>query len=294
MQTISNLYRLIDRPYFLKKIIVLSIIFLFISSCTPRILIVEYPGLVSKFYVKKISTLESKELLTIEEKRTLIKTKIEYGYGVLLEQSDRLLDQDYQLGLEKANDAYKQFNEARDVCISIINNSYPNFNKWLDNKADINFNKDDVYDLYWLAASYGGALRASRGKPYELVNLYKIGHLLEKAIDLDSKWGRGALFSAMMSYTSARPDLFGQNHIDSVTYYFDKAIVESDSLDAGVFVSYAELIDKKFQRKASFEKKLKYVLNMNINEDRYFRLTNIIAQERAKWLLSKKSDYFLE
>jgi len=294
LQTISNLYRLIDRPYFLNKIIVLSIIFLFISSCTPRILIVEYPGLVSKFYVKKISNLESKEILTIEEKRTLIKTKIEYGYGVLLEQSDRLLDQDYQLGLEKANDAYKQFNEARDVCISIINNSYPNFNKWLDNKADINFNKDDVYDLYWLAASYGGALRASRGKPYELVNLYKIGYLLEKAIDLDSKWGRGALFSAMMSYTSARPDLFGQNHIDSVTYYFDRAISESDSLDAGVFVSYAELIDKKFQKKAAFEKKLKYVLKMNINEDSYFRLTNIIAQERAKWLLSKKSDYFLE
>ena len=88
--------------------------------------------------------------------------------------------------------------------------------------------------------------------------------------------------------------LIGLMLIDSVTYYFDKAVDISDSLNASLFVSYAELINKKFQQKDAFEEKLEFVLKMNVNKDKYFRLTNIIAQERAKWLLSKKSDYFLE
>jgi hypothetical protein len=33
---------------------------------------------------------------------------------------------------------------------------------------------------------------------------------------------------------------------------------------------------------------------MDVQKDKDLRLSNIIAQERAKWLLSKKSEYFLE
>jgi len=294
LQTISNLFRLIPGQITVGQIIVSSIIIFFIPSCVPKILIVEYPNLISRFYENKISSLESKDILTLEQKRVLIKTKIEYGFGILLEESDRILDEDYQLGLNKADEAYEELKDARTLSVSIINSNYPNFEKWLNKRAEINFNQDDIFDLYWLAASYGGAIRASRGKPHELVNLYKVGRLLKKSIDLNPYWGRGALFSAMMSYTSARPDLFGLMLIDSVTYYFDKAVDISDSLDASLFVSYAELIDKKFQQKDAFEEKLEFVLKMNVNKDKHFRLTNIIAQERAKWLLSKKSDYFLE
>jgi hypothetical protein len=33
---------------------------------------------------------------------------------------------------------------------------------------------------------------------------------------------------------------------------------------------------------------------MNINQDQDLRLGNIIAQERAKWLLTKTDEYFFE
>ena len=53
----------------------------------------------------------------------------------------------------------------------------------------------------------------------------------------------------MMSYSSIRPDLSREAIKDTVDFYFKKALELSDSLDASLFVSYAELIHKPRQEK---------------------------------------------
>ena len=272
----------------------LIFLLLFSYGCVPRTLIVDHPNLVSLYFEKKISSLENQKELTQTQKRKLLKTKVEYGYGILLEESDRLIDEDYYLGIEKAQEAYQEFKDAKEIGLTILKDAYLGFDNWLINDEKGDFTEDDIFDLYWLGAAYGGAIRSSRGNPFEIVNLPKVGKLFQTAILLNPDWGRGALYSAMMSYTSSRPDLFGEILKDSVTFYYSKAISASDSLDAGPFVSYAESIDKKFQQKDAFVQKLQFVLNMDVEKDKDLRLSNIIAQERAKWLLLKKSEYFLE
>ena len=274
-------------------LIPLSVI-LFCSSCVPRTLIVDHPKIVSLYFEKRIKSLERKKSLSTEQKRLLLKTKVEYGFGVLLEESDRILDVDYNLGVKKSQEAHIVFSDAKKIGNSILIISYPKLDSWLSGETDLQFKINDVSDLYWLAAAYGGAIKSSRGNPFDVVKLPVVKKLLITAIALDPKWGKGALYSAMMSYTSSRPDLFGEILKDSVTFYYSKAISASDSLDAGPFVSYAESIDKKFQQKDEFERKLQFVLDMDVEKDKDLRLSNIIAQERAKWLLLKKSEYFLE
>ena len=274
-------------------LIPLSVI-LFCSSCVPRTLIVDHPKIVSLYFEKKIKSLERKKSLSTEQKRLLLKTKVEYGFGVLLEESDRILDDDYNLGVKKSQEAHIVFSDAKKVGNSILIISYPKLDSWLSGETDLQFKINDVSDLYWLAAAYGGAIKSSRGNPFDVVNLPVVKKLLITAIALDPKWGKGALYSAMMSYTSSRPDLFGDALIDSVSSFYEKALIASDSLDASLFVSYAELIDKKFQDRDAFEQKLDIVLNMDVEKDKDFRLSNIIAQERAKWLLSKTDEIFFE
>jgi len=276
------------------RILILLSVILFCSSCVPRTLIVDHPKIVSLYFEKKIKSLERKKSLSTEEKRLLLKTKVEYGFGVLLEESDRILDNDYNLGVKKSQEAYIVFSDAKKVGNSILIISYPKFDSWLSGETDLQFKINDVSDLYWLAAAYGGAIKSSRGNPFDVVNLPVVKKLLITAIALDPKWGKGALYSAMMSYTSSRPDLFGDALIDSVSSFYEKALIASDSLDASLFVSYAELIDKKFQDRDAFEQKLDIVLNMDVEKDKDFRLSNIIAQERAKWLLSKTDEIFFE
>ena len=276
------------------RILIHLSVILFCSSCVPRTLIVDHPKIVSLYFEKKIKSLERKKSLSIEQKRLLLKTKVEYGFGVLLEESDRILDDDYNLGVKKSQEAHIVFSDAKKVGNSILIISYPKLDSWLSGETDLQFNINDVSDLYWLAAAYGGAIKSSRGNPFDVVNLPVVKKLLITAIALDPKWGKGALYSAMMSYTSSRPDLFGDALIDSVSSFYEKALIASDSLDASLFVSYAELIDKKFQDRDAFERKLDLVLNMDIEKDKDFRLSNIIAQERAKWLLSKTDEIFFE
>jgi len=276
------------------RILILLSVILFCSSCVPRTLIVDHPKIVSLYFEKKIKSLERKKSLSTEQKRLLLKTKVEYGFGVLLEESDRTLDHDYNLGVKKSQEAYIVFSDAKKVGNSILIISYPKLDSWLSGETDLQFKINDVSDLYWLAAAYGGAIKSSRGNPFDVVKLPVVKKLLITAIALDPKWGKGALYSAMMSYTSSRPDLFGDALIDSVSSFYAKALIASDSLDASLFVSYAELIDKKFQDRDAFEKKLDLVLNMDVEKDKDFRLSNIIAQERAKWLLSKTDEIFFE
>ena len=276
------------------RILILLSVILFCSSCVPRTLIVDHPKIVSLYFEKKIKSLERKKSLSTEQKRLLLKTKVEYGFGVLLEESDRILDDDYNLGVKKSQEAHIVFSDAKKVGNSILIISYPKLDSWLSGETDLQFKINDVSDLYWLAAAYGGAIKSSRGNPFDVVKLPVVKKLLITAIALDPKWGKGALYSAMMSYTSSRPDLFGDALIDSVSSFYEKALIASDSLDASLFVSYAELIDKKFQDRDAFEQKLDIVLNMDVEKDKDFRLSNIIAQERAKWLLSKTDDIFFE
>ena len=276
------------------RILILLSVILFCSSCVPRTLIVDHPKIVSLYFEKKIKSLERKKSLSTEKKRLLLKTKVEYGFGVLLEESDRILDDDYNLGVKKSQEAYIVFSDAKKVGNSILIISYPKLDSWLSGETDLQFKINVVSDLYWLAAAYGGAIKSSRGNPFDVVKLPVVKKLLITAIALDPKWGKGALYSAMMSYTSSRPDLFGDALIDSVSSFYEKALIASDSLDASLFVSYAELIDKKFQDRDAFEQKLDIVLNMDVEKDKDFRLSNIIAQERAKWLLSKTDEIFFE
>ncbi len=268
--------------------------FLFTISCAPKAFLLDRPELVSIYFERQIKKLENNETPSLDKQRNLIKTKVEYGFGIIMEQADRLIDIDYSLALDKYKKANNIFKEARDSGLSILNKRYSTFSDWLRNDRGLQFTNDDISDLYWLAAAYGGAISSSRGDPFELIHLPYVGRLLKKCIELDPSWNNGAVFSAMMSFTSTRTDISEGLLRDSVDFYFNNAILYSDSSDAGPFLAYAESIHKTYQERKEFEDKLNYVINMKTKPRSEYELPNLIAKNRAEWLLSKTDDYFLE
>ena len=268
--------------------------FIFTISCVPKAFLLDQPQLLSVYFDRKIKNLEKNDMPTIDDQRDLIRTKVEYGFGVIMEQADRLIDMDYYSAIDKYKEANIVFKEARDLGILVLNKKYPSFDDWLRNEAKIKFIKNDVIDLYWLAAAYGGTIGSSRGNPFELIHLPSVGRLLRKCIELDPEWNNGAIYSAMMSFTATRSDLSEVMLRDSVDFYFDKAISYSDSLDAGPFITYAESVHKPYQERKEFVDKLNYVLDMKIKSRSDYELPNLIAKNRAEWLLSKTEEYFLE
>ena len=268
--------------------------FIFTIACAPKAFLLDQPQLLSVYFDRKIKNLEKNDMPTLDDQRDLIRTKVEYGFGVIMEQADRLIDMDYSSAIDKYKEANIIFKEARDLGILVLNKKYPSFNDWLRNETKIKFIKNDVIDLYWLAAAYGGTIGSSRGNPFELIHLPSVGRLLRKCIELDPEWNNGAIYSAMMSFTATRSDLSAVALRDSVDFYFDKAIFYSDSLDAGPFITYAESVHKPYQERKEFVDKLNYVLDMKIKSRSDYELPNLIAKNRAEWLLSKTEEYFLE
>mgnify|MGYP001331402026 FL=1 len=268
--------------------------FIFIISCSPKAFIIDQPELVSIYFEKKIKKLEKSDMTSLDQQRDLMRTKVEYGFGIIMEHADRLIDVDYSSALDKYKKANIIFKDARDSGISILNDRYSNFNEWIRRGVELQFTNNDIIDLYWLAAAYGGAISSSRGDPFELIHLPKVGRILRKCIELDPEWNNGAVYSAMMSFTSTRTDISEDLLRDSVDFYFNKAILYSDSLDAGPFLAYAESIHKTYQERKEFEDKLNYVIDMKTKSRSRYELPNLIAKNRAEWLLSKTDDYFLE
>ena len=271
-----------------------SLLFLLVSACVPKAFLLEQPKLVSVYFERKIDKLEKTKSPDLNSQRFLMRTKVEYGFGIIMEQASRLIDEDYSKAMAKYEQANKIFSEARDSGISIMSKKYPSFNKWLNKETTIDFSADDMNDIYWLAASIGGCISSSRGDPFELINLPNVGRLLRTGIDIYPEWANGSFYSAMMSFTTTRSDLNETMLRDSVDFYFNKAIFYSNGKDAGPYLTYAESIHKPFQERKSFVDKLNYVINMENKPSNEFELTNLLAKSRAKWLLARTDEYFLE
>ena len=123
-------------------------------------------------------------------------------------------------------------------------------------------------------AAYSGALSSSRANPFELINLPIIEKLLTTCFKINPNWGNGALYSAMMSYCAIRPDLSEVSKQDSISHYFNKALKISDSQNASLYGSYAELVHKHAQERNLFAKKLNNQLNVNIAKKDTFYISN--------------------
>lgn len=265
---------------------------LVLFSCAPQAVLLDHPPIVKLYFQKKINRLEKVSTGSDSDQRQLLKTKVEFAYGILMEENDRLIEDDYNRGVDGYKNANIIFKEAKEIGHHLLSEKYSNFDLWLMGQSEIKFKKEDIFELYWYGAAIGGAIKSSRGNPFELIHLSKVGRCFKTGLNLDPNWGSGSLYGAMMSFINSRTDLSESAFIDSMNFYYENGLDASDSLDAGYFVNYAESVDKRFQHKDEFVRKLNHVLNMKLDKKSSFYLSNLIAQKRAKWLLSKQEDYF--
>ena len=273
----------------------LYLILLFFSlSCSPTKILIKHDKITSYYFENKIAKADKKENKTEIDKKTLLRLNVEYGFGVLMEKSDKIILEDYSEGLKNYKKANEYFGYAKSTGIDLLSKKYPSFEQWLLNKEEIEFERGDVEVLYWLMAAYSGSISSSRGDPFELINIPIVEKILKTCVKLDSEWNNGALYSALMSFTSIRPDLNEQIKMDTITFYFKKALSPSDSMDASLYVSYSELIHKPNLEKELFLEKLKIAMTIKVNRKSKYYLTNLIAQNRARWLISNADEYFLD
>ncbi len=266
---------------------------LLFSSCSTGFYLQHYPDLASDIFYKKV--LSAEEILDDGVEETYlnaVKLRTQYTYAFIVENADRLIDEDYNAGKALYGEALISFEKAIKLGRHAVKLRYPQLSSisdWI--KSDIEFTKEDIPYLYWLAAAKGGAISSSRGQSKWIIQLPIVGYLLETALEIDPSWNYGALHSAMISYSMARTDIRGKN-IEEARYHFRKSMVYSRRNDAGAIVSFAENVCVSEQNKEEFEKFLHVVTRIDASKNKELTLGNIIARDRAHWLLSRKDELF--
>lgn len=153
--------------------------------------------------------------------------------------------------------------------------------------------KDDVPFLYWGAGAWGLAVATAKGDANLIGDLGAIEAMMEQAQKLDEAWDEGSIHEFYVTYDVSRASGGGAA---SVKRHLDRALQLSGGKRLSPLVSYAEGLLVQQQNKAEFQRVLQQVVATDVLGDdpawRRNRLSNVINQERARWLLTRIDDLF--
>jgi predicted anti-sigma-YlaC factor YlaD len=150
----------------------------------------------------------------------------------------------------------------------------------------------DVSLLYWTAASWGAAVSTSKDDPDLIAVLPHVEAMFDRAFELTPDFDYGAIHSFLITYEMSRQGAAG-DPVERAREHFEKAVQLSDGQQAGPMVSYAESVCVSRQDAKQFEALLNRAIAINPDTRPEWRLVNLVMQRRAKWLLSRADQLFL-
>lgn len=219
-----------------------------------------------------------------------------YAYAFIMEDADRTIVDNYTEGRELYHRAQNLFQRAFEYGLQGLRQIQPDIASLLINRptSESYFTSEDVPLLYWTGAALGGTISASQADPLWVIRLPELGWLFQQALNLQPDWNDGALYSAMISYSTSRVDYTWTKAEEQARHYFDLAMSASQGSDASLYVTRAEAITIHNQNRDEFRSLLQSALQIDVDEYPQKRLSNILAQSRAEWLLSREEELFYE
>ncbi len=221
----------------------------------------------------------------------------EYSYAFVGQPAERA----FTVNLEESNElrgrSRRLYLRARAYGMRALEVRYPGFGSALDNDpaaALARVRKRNVPLLYWTAAAHGLMISASKADPERIAELPVVEAFVRRAIELDETWNEGALPEFLIDIEAARSGVNRAEIQSRMRRDYDQALSLSGGRRASLFVSYAENSSIPAQNRAQFRELLERALSIDPSQHPETRLANLIAQRRARWLLGRIDELFLE
>ena len=225
---------------------------------------------------------------------TAAKGFTQYGYGFIEQDADFVEEEDFDEALKIRKRARKLYGRAINYARRGLEANHRGFLEAFDSDPDsstILLKKKDVPLMYWYAAALGLKISLSIDDPMEIAKMPQVSYLINRALELDANWDRGALYEFMISYEGGLSEAMGGSQ-ERAKEHLDKAITLSNGERSGPYVAYAESVCVLLQDRDLFIEMLNNALAVSIENPSEDRLANIIAQNRERWLLDTIDDLF--
>ena len=217
-----------------------------------------------------------------------------YSYAYVESEADRIAEMDLGQGRVIRARAGRLYLRAHGYGLRGLEKSRRGFSQQFGmdpETAVLMLEEDDVPLTYWTAAALGLAISANRNNPAMLVRLPEVEALLDRAFELDESWDDGALHEFEVVFADARP---GATDYDEIGRHFERAEELSEGTHAALYVAFAESVAVPRQDSTLFRTMLQQALDIDPDAHENIRLVNLIAQERARWLLERTDDLILD
>ena len=219
----------------------------------------------------------------------------QYANAFLQTDADLVEWEDYEAALELRDRSLKMYVRARDYCLRRLELEYPGITGRLmlePEAAVASVAVEDVPVLYWLGASWGLAISIGLDKPELAIDLPAVRALMDRALELDEGYSRGAIHEALITL-EAVPEAMGGSP-QRAREHFERAVELSGGDSAGPYVTLAGSVSVDTQNRAEFERLLAQALQVDPNKEKSVRLLNLITQKRARHLLEHTDELFVD
>jgi len=221
----------------------------------------------------------------------------QYTFAFIQQDADEAEDRDIAAATAMRTRAKKLYLRARNYGLRGLEVKHPGFEKAVRSdprKAAATITKSsEAPFLYWTAAPWGAAISISKDDPDLIADQLIVEALIDRALELDEKFGDGAIHGFLISYEQARQGVPGDAAVRSQKH-FDRAVELSKGNLASPFVTFAESVSIPKENRTQFVSLLKRALMVDPNARPEWKLENLVMQRRAQWLLDRADRLFLD
>ncbi len=220
----------------------------------------------------------------------------QYGYAFVQQDADEIEDTDLDAAIALRDRARRLYLRARDYGLRGLDVSHAGFASDLRKNPGAAVKLAEIADvplLYWTAAPWSAAISISKNDSDMIGDLPIVDALIDRALKLDESYDNGAIHSFLITYEMGRPGASG-DPAARARKHFERAMQLAGGLHASPLVALAESVSVYQQDKAEFESLLKRALAVNPDARPAWRLSNLIYQRRARWLLGRTDRLILE
>ncbi len=219
----------------------------------------------------------------------------QYSYAFVQLEADYTEARDFERAMLLRARALKLYKRALAYGLRGLEVRHPGFLEKLRDEPENSLRtmtRADVPLLYWTAAAWGAAMSNAKDDSELVADQGLVFQMVRRVSELDEGFGGGAAHDLLISF-EARPASAGGSP-GRAREHFLRAVTLSKGERAAPYVSFAESVLLPAQNKAEFESVLKEAIAIDVEKAPGYRLANLIAQKRARWLLGRAGELFLD
>jgi len=220
---------------------------------------------------------------------------VQYAYAWVQVEGDYVEAQDLARATALRERARKLYLRARDYALRGLEVDFPGFRDRVarDPKAALaQTKKAHVPLLYWTAMAWAGAMALKVNDSEVSADQSLVEALMRRALELDETWGLGSIHEFFIGWEAGRSSIGGS--VERAREHFARAVEISGDRRAFPYLTLAESVSVSRQDKKEFTEMLEKAVAIDASRPSDQRLGNVIAQKRARWLLGRVDELFIE